>query len=39
LPHINIEGTAARSLPEPGGRALNGAPEREPTPPKARERT
>src|SRR5450755_1863362 len=39
LPHINIEGTAARALPEPGGPALDGAPEREPTPPKARERT
>jgi putative drug exporter of the RND superfamily len=39
LPHINIEGTAARALPEPGGLALDGAPDREPTPPKARART
>jgi RND superfamily putative drug exporter len=39
LPHVNIEGTAARALPEPGGLALDGAPAREPTPTKARERT
>jgi putative drug exporter of the RND superfamily len=39
LPRVNIEGAAARAVPEPGGLALDGAPEREPTPTKARERT
>ena len=45
LPHINIEGTTARTLPEPEGIRLgvtispDEAPEREPTPTKARERT
>jgi RND superfamily putative drug exporter len=45
LPQINIEGTTARTLPEPEGIRLgvtistDEAPEREPTPTKARERT
>jgi RND superfamily putative drug exporter len=39
LPRVNIEGAAARALPEPGGLALDGAPKREATPTKARERT
>ncbi len=45
LPQINIEGTTARTLPEPEGIRLgvtispDEAPEHEPTPTKARERT